>query len=264
MRKNCDILVINLSLHWRGDNGKGKNPLSYYPLAVEAAGVYLSNFSNNGKIAIYRETGPQHFPTPDGAYDVGMKNTVLPCRPIQANTTGTGVYNTIARAMFHRLSQSTAPLSQEDAGNESPIAKKQPQPIGEALHKAFMGWTRPGGGPDPLLYTFHANQEAGYLESLTRFWQKENDKGGAKYAGELAHLKAVPERTSGKVYWWPIYDIFDRFHDWHSNDHDCTHFCFTIGPFDAGIERLGLIIAEAVSARGAAAVSDPAPDELVC
>ena len=50
----------------------------------------------------------------------------------------------------------------------------------------------------------------------------------------------------------------------HARDKDCTHFCFTIGPFDAGLERLGLIIAEAVSIRGAAVVPDPAPEKLVC
>jgi len=254
IRKNCDILIINLSMHWKPSDGKGDDPKSYFPLAVEAAGVYLSNFSNNGKIAIWRETQPQHFPSQTGLWE---GKPVLPCQE-RMNKTGKGVYNAITLAMFQRLSESAAPLSEKDAGNATAT------PAGKRLHQAFRDWTRPGGGPDPLLYTLHANQDAGYLESLRHYWQTENDKDGSKYAGELADLKSNPKQTSGKVYWWPIFDIFDRFYDWHHSDQDCTHFCFTIGPFDAGLERLGLIIADAVSARAGAVVPDPAPDRLVC
>ena len=254
IRKNCDIIIINLSLHWRPSDGKGDDPSSYFPLAVEAAGVYISNLSNSGKIAIWRETSPQHFSTSSGLWE---GKEVLPslCRE-RANKTGKGLYNAITHAMFQRLSESAAPLSEKDVGNKTPA--------GPGLYKVFKDWTRPGGGPDPLLYTLHANQDAGYLESLKHYWQTENDKNGSKYAGELADLKTNPKQTSGKVYWWPIYDIFDRFYDWHHSNKDCTHFCFTIGPFDAAMERLGLIIADAVSARGAAGVPDPAPDKLTC
>lgn len=72
IRKNCDILVINLSLHWKPSTGKGDDPKSYLPLAIEAGAVYLSNFSNNGKIAIWRETSPQYgkFDKFDGTFDI--------------------------------------------------------------------------------------------------------------------------------------------------------------------------------------------------
>lgn len=106
----------------------------------------------------------------------------------------------------------------------------------------------------PAVYTVMVNQSALYRESLYTFWKEQNLKEtnsseDGRYADTLRwHREHNMGVISGEIFYWPIHDIFDQFHAWHyggSDDKDCTHFCFQIGPYDAAIERLALGIADA-------------------
>ena len=266
MLTSCDILSINLSLHWKADDGQGDDPSSYEPFAIEGAATFLSNFSASGKVAIWRETTPQHFSSPDGVYGPDYKGAVGGC-VARRDLRTEGPHNTVARAVFDRIAAGLPPLEGDGKTKYRELAKWG----GGAGYKSE--WYKAivdqrSLPPPPVRYVLPVNQTAPYRESLHTFWEEQTvNPIVSEFAGRYnGTLDALRERgglvTSGSVYFWPVHDIFDRFHNWHVGGGDCSHFCFQIGPYDAAIERLALGIVDATSRLAPAAT--PVAREFVC
>jgi hypothetical protein len=76
-----------------------------------------------------------------------------------------------------------------------------------------------------------------YAESRFAFWQNHNITDAiAREAGRV---------TTGRVYWWSVFDLFLPHWHLHATDTDCLHYCYVIGPFDAATERLTVTIEQA-------------------
>lgn len=112
---------MSFAFHWQVQNWKGRFGGTYYPPAIESAAAFLSNYSANGKVAIWRSTSPTHFP--GGAYDKdNLKNTCEPYVPACDNDEQ--AHNSVIRRMLDRIARGSKPL--QWALNQSTVHLKFP------------------------------------------------------------------------------------------------------------------------------------------
>eukprot|EP00035_Acanthoeca_spectabilis_P012236 m.217977 g.217977 ORF g.217977 m.217977 type:complete len:547 (+) comp15566_c0_seq1:254-1894(+) len=226
IEKYCDVVSLNYGLHWlSGPKWKGRNPQSQLPMAVEGALAFLANLSHSGKTAIWRGVGAQHF-LPNGMWatrDQGPNVTCGPYTPKCARDEQP--YNNVAREVFDRVMRDDPPLSYTPkvlnwpdlfATGENPCASTKPR---------------------PSVYDVTVNQSRGYAQGRVEYWRQRNDTEPA--------TREANRVTRGRVYWWHTFDLFNPFWAFHSGDHDCTHFCYVLGPFDAVVERLTMLLTSA-------------------
>jgi hypothetical protein len=86
-------------------------------------------------------------------------------------------------------------------------------------------------------FVFALSLTCRYAESRFAFWQNQNITS--------ATAREVGRVTTGRVYWWSVFDLFLPHWHLHAADTDCVHYCYVIGPFDAATERLTVTIEQA-------------------
>eukprot|EP00037_Helgoeca_nana_P009617 m.84135 g.84135 ORF g.84135 m.84135 type:complete len:317 (-) comp19690_c0_seq2:9-959(-) len=250
IERACDVVALQYSFHWKLEwsGWQGRVKESYYPPAVESAMAFLSNFSaSTGKMAIWRGTGATHFP--DGTYvaarDSGAKAT---CAPFTKECAADEQHrNTVVRAIASRMARNGPPLPHAVL-DPATVHLKFPSVANETL----QAWTHLLASPcdrkdtseksrrpplPPAYYDLTVNQSAPYGQSRFTFWQEQN------YTAAV--VRERDRVTTGRVYWWPIFDLFAPHWYFHANDKDCLHYCYFLGPFDAAFERLTLLITNA-------------------
>jgi hypothetical protein len=209
--EDCNIVIMNLGLHYdpRGEM-LGKH---YAPLIEDmyAAITYLTNLTNsknnNSRIAIWRSALPQHFDTSDGNYNERelKQSKVKACVPVR-DPKSKQPYNQKYDEAFSRMC------------NEGML---------DGIHLSTCGG---------MWHTCTANLTSRDFYSVYSYWLRNN------LTKEVEDFTRQHNATVvGKILRWNIYDLFDQY-TLHSEDIDCTHFCFVPWMFDAAFHRLNLML----------------------
>ena len=170
---------------------------------------FLSNFSSSrpGRVAIWRETLPQHFKTVTGIYE---GKTQFKCGAALKNNSfnpGTQGYNAKALAVFAEFCNCS---------------------------KTTPGRDHFENGTLCLAYECKVSHTATNVSYESVFsWE-------ARYNYTHYGNSGSPVRPES-VYWWPLFDLFDV-PTWHHSDKDCSHFCFIPQLYDEGFSRLSAIL----------------------
>ena len=204
LMEDCDVITFNLALHYWGAE-KGRNSHAYVD-DVKAALDFLSNFtaSKHGRVAIWRETLPQHFKTSAGLYS-GDQPTGCGF-PIKDTVKGTQGYNQKTLTEFAKVCECTTAVPGRD--------------------------NYEGDGSDGTLclaYDCTMDHTASNVSyQSVHSWEEQN---------QIAHSKSTTSNEPSRVYWWPLFDVFD-IPSWHTSDGDCSHFCFIPQAYEMGWARL--------------------------
>jgi hypothetical protein len=233
VERYCDVVSLHMGVHWSSGptSWQGRDAKDFYPLAVESGAAFLANLSAGGKVAMWRSTTPQHFPTPTGAYAKRTNH----CQPfVQKCPQQEQSYNTAARRVLERMVRAEDPLPPANAKAWAAELLADPCDLNGPLDM-------------PAAYTMTVNQSRGFAQSRFHFWEKSNN---------TAPIVRERDRvTHGTVYWWAVWDIFNPHWLFHVGDSDCTHSCYVPGVYDAAIERLTTILAADNAKRPTPAVS---------
>jgi len=205
--ENCNIIVMNLSLHYDSDSGRGNrfgNPLTDDTRAAITALVnFTTATSKKNRIAIWRSTLPQHFDTKNGHFEMWMKYTKntkdLTCVPLKISFRDQS-YNIAHKIVFEDICR-------QDDNVKSSCSAYENYCTVNIREKKYQ-----------TTYLFRQSN------NLTT-WVDEREN---------------PVKT-GKILRWDIADLFDN-HLWHSESLDCTHYCYIPQVFDAAFERLDLLL----------------------
>lgn len=203
--EDCNIVIMNLGLHYdpRGDM-LGKH---YAPLMQDmyAAITYLANFTSteDDRIAIWRSALPQHFDTFDGNYDQKeLRSSHVKSCVPVKDSTSKQPYNTKYEAAFSQLCNDGA--------------------VDIAC--------------DGLLHSCNVNLTSQDFYSVYSYWKRNNLTEDIE-----AFLRMKNTTAIGEILHWNIYDLFDV-SSWHSENSDCTHFCFIPAMFEGAFYRLELLL----------------------
>lgn len=239
VERYCDVVSMNYGAHWAHGPGswKGRDPKSMFPLAVEAAVGFLTNLSDSGKVAIWRGGSAQHF-KPKGVFAGRDKSKNATCVPYNPECDqDEQPYNTVVRRVFDRMAWGEPPLRADTAASVKSWDALAASPCSKTTARV----SEKSEGL-PSAYDLTVKHSHGYVEGRLGWWQHHNFT-------ETAAREAT-RVSKGRVYWWPIFDLFNPFWAFHAGDSDCTHYCYILGPFDAAIERLTVVLTAADRDRG--------------
>lgn len=219
LMEGCSVLVFNLALHYVGSDTemKGRNQHAYAS-DVQAVLYFLSNWSRYpNRVAIWRESLPQHFKTKDGSWadtkDGSWGGRHDDCVPL-TNHSDRQPYNTIARRAFSELCSCM----------DAPSNYKRVQ-ASCTVYSCSINQTSPP--PCSTLISPCTDY------TLYNWWRENN------YTSRAASSHAAMQTS--KVVYWPVFDIFDV-PEWNQGGGDCSHFCYVPAMFSAAISRLAELL----------------------
>mmetsp|Transcript_4989 Transcript_4989/g.10098 ORF Transcript_4989/g.10098 Transcript_4989/m.10098 type:complete len:512 (+) Transcript_4989:131-1666(+) len=202
--ENCNIIVMNLSLHYNSDSGRGNRFGNLLADDTRAAITTLVNFTTTtttekNRIAIWRSTLPQHFNTKNGHFENANITDGFNCVPLKISFREQS-YNVVHKIVFEDMCRRDHDLK----GSCSSYEQHCTANIRETKYQTT--------------YQFRQSN------NLTT-WVNEREN---------------PVKI-GTILQWDISDIFDN-HLWHPDSLDCTHYCYIPQVFDAAFERLDLLL----------------------
>jgi hypothetical protein len=210
----CDIIIYTLGIHYdaRGEMIGSRYGKNTFVDDFQAAVTSLADFSNNGKIAIWRSILPQHFDSSDGHFPHTEQDAE--CKPFQndnvhvfGNHTPIQNFNKVASQEFARHCH----LELEHSC--------QPQ------HKCKMNITA-------------TNCRTVYKHLLENNLTVKADTMKKLYENNDGIV-------TGNILHWDIADLFDV-PDWHAGNSDCSHFCYIPALYEEAFRRLHWLLAEGV------------------
>ena len=218
---NCDVVLYNIGLHYSASDPKhmGRNG-HRYATDERGAMAWLANFSATpGKLAVWRETLPQHFRTPDGMYSLGDIKPEPGCVPSplerQARLDLRQLYNNVTASTWESL----CPTTDHETQHRCALA-----PIAEMDERGALG--------ESLLQWWRTNN---YTVQLSE-WERQSTANAAR----------DPHREEsdvvGVVWKWPLFHLFDQAWEYHASPQDCTHYCYVPELFNAALESLRLVL----------------------
>ena len=220
--EDCNVIIMNLGLHYNPlGNHTGRETRHTLMDDMLAAITYLSNFtaSKDNRIAVWRSALPQHFATDDGHFHGGKTLRNHSCSAIddKDNYRSQQVYNKVYDEAFSKLCQT-----------EQQIDETTKQSCDHHMHSCKV---KPAAEVD--------------YQTIHKFWRDNNcTEHIERERLRLISLSGTEEKqvsVTGTILRWSIFDLFDE-RRWHSNDSDCSHFCYIPSLFEAAFERLELLL----------------------
>ena len=212
LMEDCDVLTYNIALHYFGRTSafEGRNHHAFVD-DVRAAVDFLSNFSSSrsGRVAIWRETLPQHFRTETGAYAGTGKPQLSGCAAIPDGVHGTQGFNNETLMVFAEMCNCSRRVTGRENLENGTLC---------LAHECTVDHT-----------ATNVSYESVFV------WEAQSNR---THHGN--HERSALTK-SGRIYWWPLFDVFDV-PSWHKNDVDCSHFCFIPQLYEAGFSRLSDIL----------------------
>ena len=205
---NCDVVIFNIGLHYDAHSKEHRGMrMNNHPYAEDERGAmaWLANFSATaGKLALWRETLPQHFNTSDGLW-----------------------------------SRRPAPGCVPRAGERASERQQYNNITGHAWNSLCVDDVD-GMSHRCDLQNISALDEMGALgESLLGWWRANNYT--AQLAAENSRQNTIARGALGVVWKWPLFHLFDGAWEYHLTN-DCTHFCYVPELFNAAFETLRLVL----------------------
>eukprot|EP00756_Hemistasia_phaeocysticola_P000778 Hpha_TRINITY_DN10561_c0_g1::TRINITY_DN10561_c0_g1_i1::g.31367::m.31367 len=217
----CDMIVMNIGIHYEPVEDKaGRMTLvegiygraieskpKKYRADVERMLEWAVNWTSarQGRLAIWRETLPQHFTFSDTGIFVGSKfkfgmnasnKAPVKCGPLKKRLRNGGEYNAEFYEVYRRMRVEGAP----------------------------PGWLHTEDKPS----------------SVEQFWRQYNWT--TELAEEERRRQGRNRVKKAKIGVLPLWDMLADIPDIHPHNGDCSHWCYAPGVWDAIIERLGLVI----------------------
>ena len=223
LMEDRDVISMNLALHYK-DAKPGRNHHEYSD-DMNAAVCFLANFSSAvaGRVAIWRETTPQHFKSKSGIF------------------TDTDRYSGCGAPM------STRALGRDDTEEYNRLARRAFSEFCKcSIHETRFGSN--GSTPQSCIaYDCVMNHTAAPVSFESLFsWQVLNCNNytlrvrrNVLHSG--ARQRSSHRHTPDRVCWWPVLRLFDV-PEWHMSDGDCSHYCFIPALFDESFLHISDIL----------------------
>jgi hypothetical protein len=211
----CDIIIYTLGIHYdaRGEMIAGHYGKNKFADDFQAAITTLADLSNNGKIAIWRSILPQHFDSSDGHYP--HSQTDAECKPLQNNDANIDVVDN--RTIKKVIQNYNTAASQEFA-----------------KHCYLQHSCQ-------LQHTCKMNITATNCRTIYKHLVENNLTTKADIMKQLH--KDKDGMVTGNILHWDIADLFNVA-KWHSDNNDCSHFCYVPALYEEAFRRLNWLLAE--------------------
>lgn len=210
--EDCNIVIMNLGLHY--DSRGEMYGLNYQSLIEDtfAAFTYLANFTSqrDDRIGIWRSALPQHFDTSSGNY--------------------------ITKELDQVKNKTCVPL--KDPKSKQPYNDKYEEAFSILCSKDLRIENNPMHLEcNDIWQSCTVNVTSRDYYTVYSYWLRNNLTDDI----EAFKRRNENEMTTGKIYRWNIFDLFNV-PTWHAENSDCTHFCFVASMYEAAFHRLDLLL----------------------
>lgn len=209
--EDCGVLIYTLGIHYSAYDSMigshyGNNK---FIDDFQAAITYLADFSASGsRIAIWRDILPQHFNSASGHYP--HKDNSGKCR-----------------SFYKSLDNTRAPI----------------QSYNMAVSKGFAEHCQSAASDDchiPHRYICTMNVTATSCRTVYKFLTDNNVT--SKAEAMKKKYETTGGMAKGDILYWSIADLFSV-PEWHTEDKDCSHYCYIPALYEEAFERLNWLLA---------------------